>query len=73
MDEAVELTKELGREVSDKYEIPVFLYEESATKEERRNLATIRHGVYEGLDEKLNNHEWKPDFGDNKNILQQVR
>lgn len=66
MEDVVELTKELGREVNDKYKIPVFLYEESATKEERRNLATIRQGEYEGLDEKLKNYEWKPDFGENK-------
>ena len=43
--------------------IPVFLYESAATKPERRNLATIRAGEYEGLNEKLQKPEWQPDFG----------
>ena len=38
--------------VAKEYEIPVFLYECAATKPERENLATVRKGEYEGLDEK---------------------
>ena len=63
MEEAVNLSKELGKMVGSLYEIPVFLYEASATKPERENLATIRKGEFEGLDEKLLNPQWKPDYG----------
>lgn len=63
MEEAIELAKELGEEVASKYEIPVFLYENAASKPERENLATVRKGQYEGLDEKLEDPNWKPDFG----------
>lgn len=66
MEDAIEIAKELGREVSDKYNIPVFLYEEAATKPERQNLATVRKGEYEGLDEKLQDPNWSPDFGEPK-------
>jgi glutamate formiminotransferase len=43
--------------------LPVFLYEESATSEHRRNLADIRRGGFEGLKAKMQTPEWKPDFG----------
>lgn len=66
MDDAINLAKELGSEVSSKYNIPVFLYESAATSPERVNLATVRKGEYEGLDEKLKDTNWKPDFGDSK-------
>lgn len=63
MKECVILAKELGRKVGKELGIPVFLYEEAATRPERKNLATIREGEYEGLEEKLKNPQWKPDFG----------
>lgn len=66
MEEAIDLAKELGEEVASKYEIPVFLYENAASKPERENLATVRKGQYEGLDEKLEDPNWKPDFGQAK-------
>ena len=44
--------------------IPSFLYEESATKPERKNLATVRKGQWEGMPEKLKQEEWAPDFGE---------
>jgi len=44
-------------------EIPVYLYEEAATKPERKNLATIRSGEYEGFSQKIIKPEWIPDFG----------
>lgn len=66
MEDAIELSKELGQEVASKYDIPVFLYEKSASKPERENLATVRKGEFEGLDEKLSNPNWKPDFGEAK-------
>ena len=53
------LAERIGRELS----IPVYCYEEAAFKERRKNLATVRSGEYEGLEKKLSDAEWKPDFG----------
>ncbi|WP_434797323.1 glutamate formimidoyltransferase [Terrisporobacter vanillatitrophus] len=66
MEDAVALSKELGEMVGESYNIPVFLYEASATKPERENLAVVRKGEYEGLDEKLKDPAWQPDFGPTK-------
>ena len=66
MEEAIELSKELGKEVNEKYNIPVFLYESAASSKERENLATIRKGEFEGLDEKFLDETWAPDFGEAK-------
>lgn len=66
MDDAINLAKELGDEVANRYKIPVFLYENAATKSDRENLATVRKGEYEGLDNKLKDANWMPDFGDAK-------
>jgi glutamate formiminotransferase/formiminotetrahydrofolate cyclodeaminase len=63
MDECSELARQLGRRMGDELNIPVYLYEHAATKPERRNLATVRAGEYEGLADKLSRPEWKPDFG----------
>jgi glutamate formiminotransferase/formiminotetrahydrofolate cyclodeaminase len=63
MDDCVELARKLGKRVGEELGIPVYLYEHAATKPERRNLATVRAGEYEGLAEKLKDPEWKPDFG----------
>jgi glutamate formiminotransferase/formiminotetrahydrofolate cyclodeaminase len=63
MEDCVELARTLGRRVGDELGIPVYLYEEAASRPERRNLATVRAGEYEGLAEKLKDPEWKPDFG----------
>lgn len=62
MEECVELSKKLGEKVASELNIPVFLYEASATKPENRNLADVRKGEYEGLKAKMN----KPDFGPDK-------
>lgn len=69
MEECVELARKLGQKVGDKLEIPVFLYEEAATKPENRNLADVRIGEYEGLKIKMSAQGGsvsggnKPDFG----------
>ncbi|MEW5902257.1 MAG: glutamate formimidoyltransferase, partial [Acidobacteriota bacterium] len=63
MDECVEMAKALGKRVATELGIPVYLYEEAAQKPERRNLANIRAGEYEGLPEKLKDPAWAPDFG----------
>ena len=62
MEECIELAKEVGEEFG-KLNIPVYLYEDAATKPERKNLADIRKGQYEGFFEKIKEESWKPDFG----------
>ena len=66
MEECVDIAKSLGEIVGEKLGIPVFLYESAAVNKERRNLANIRSGEYEGFDEKLKDQKWKPDFGPSK-------
>ena len=63
MEECVELSKELGKRIGEELRIPVYLYERSATKPERENLANIRKGEFEGFFEKIKDPNWKPDFG----------
>jgi len=62
MKEAVEVARELGKELGRKG-VPVFYYEETATSPDRRDLPSIRKGEYEGLEEKLRDPKWKPDEG----------
>jgi len=63
MEDCIELAKELGARVGEELGIPVYLYEHAAATPERRNLANIRAGEYEGLAEKITDPVWKPDFG----------
>ena len=63
MADCVEIARKLGRRVGEELAIPVYLYEEAAASAERKSLAYIRAGEYEGLAEKLKNIEFKPDFG----------
>lgn len=62
-EECIELSKAVAKRVGEELGIPVYLYEKSASKPERKNLAFIRQGEYEALSEKLKKPEWKPDFG----------
>lgn len=63
MQDCVQIAHEVAKRVAEELEIPVYLYEEAAKKPERKNLANIRVGEYEGLEEKLNDPEWAPDYG----------
>jgi len=63
MDECAEIAREVGQRIGGELGIPVYLYEHAASTPERRNLADVRAGEYEGLPEKLVRPEWKPDFG----------
>lgn len=63
MDECVALARQLGERVGRELAIPVYLYEFAASSPQRRNLADIRAGEYEGLAEKLKDPAWAPDFG----------
>lgn len=64
MSECIQLSKELAERISKELKIPVFLYEESASKPERINLAAIRKGQFEGMAEKIKSPGWDPDYGD---------
>ena len=63
MADCVALARDLGRRVADELGIPVYFYEEAATSPDRRNLAAIRSGEYEGLADKMKDPEWTPDCG----------
>lgn len=63
IEECIEISKEVAKKVGNELNIPVYLYEKSAQRPERWNLAYIRAGEYEALEEKLQKTEWKPDFG----------
>ncbi len=63
MQQTAELAKELARRVGESLDIPVYLYENAAQEEKRKNLANCRAGEYEGLEKKLQDKAWKPDFG----------
>lgn len=64
MEETVEYARRLGERVAKALNIPIYLYEAAATKSDRKNLATIRAGEYEGFSEKIKNPNWQPDFGE---------
>ena len=64
VEECIELSRRLGQRVWDELQIPSFLYEDAATRPERRNLAEVRKGQFEGMPEKLLQPDWAPDFGE---------
>ena len=64
MEDCVALSRRLGKEIWDRFRVPVYLYEESATRPERRDLAQIRKGEFEGFPDKIKLPEWAPDFGE---------
>ena len=66
MDETNVLAKEVGKTLAEKYHLPIYFYEKSASSEHRQNLAAIRKGSFEGLAEKMKQPEWKPDLGPDK-------
>lgn len=63
MEETASFAHKLGKRVGDELGISGYFYENAATSEDRKNLATVRSGEYEGLKEKLSNPKWKTDFG----------
>lgn len=63
LEDCAELARRLGQRVGEDLGIPVYLYEQAASRPERRNVASIRRGEYEGLAAKLQQPEWAPDFG----------
>jgi len=63
MEDCINIAKEVGKRVAEELNIPIYLYEEAAVSPDRKNLANVREGEYEGLPEKLKDPKWKPDFG----------
>jgi glutamate formiminotransferase/formiminotetrahydrofolate cyclodeaminase len=63
MEETVVYARKLARRIGEELGISVYCYEFAAANEERQSLANCRAGEYEGLKEKLQKPEWKPDFG----------
>lgn len=63
MDETAEVARGFGRRLGEELGLTIYLYENSAPRPERRNLADVRSGEYEGLADKMQKPDWKPDFG----------
>ncbi len=66
MDETAKFAHKLGKRVGEELGISGYFYENAATSLDRKNLATVRSGEYEGLKDKLSKSDWKPDFGPSK-------
>ena len=63
MEDCIDCAKRLGARVGNDLRIPVYFYEYAASAPHRRNLAAVRAGEYEGIAQKIQQHDWKPDFG----------
>jgi len=63
MADAIDISTQVAKHVAENFNLPVFLYEASATRPERRNLANIRKGQFEMMADKIKQPEWTPDFG----------
>ena len=66
VEECVELSKRVAERIWKELQVPSFLYEDSASRPERRNLAACRKGQFEGMPEKLLEPDWAPDYGERK-------
>ncbi|MBC7222097.1 glutamate formimidoyltransferase [Candidatus Bipolaricaulota bacterium] len=64
MEDCVALAKDVGREIWERFRVPVYLYGEAATRPERADLSEIRKGEFEGFFEKIKDPKWAPDFGE---------
>lgn len=65
-EECVEIAKAVAERINRELDIPIFLYEDAASRPERQNLAKVRKGQFEGMAEKLLEEDWEPDFGERK-------
>ena len=63
MEDCIALSKKVGKRIAEEADLPVFLYEKSASAPHRENLAKVRKGQFEGMAEKVKDNEWIPDFG----------
>lgn len=62
-EDCVALARQAGADIAQRFGVPVYLYEEAASAEHRRNLADVRKGQFEGFAEKMKDPRWAPDFG----------
>lgn len=62
--ECIALARRVGTAIWEKYRVPVYLYEDAATRPERRDLAIIRKGEFENFPKKIQEPDWAPDFGE---------
>ena len=63
MEETAAYARQLAKRVGEELQLPVYLYEAAQPKKERSNLSVIRAGEYEGFAKKIEQPEWKPDYG----------
>ena len=63
MAECAALARRAGAAIAERFQIPVYLYEEAASNPTRKNLEDIRRGEFEGLAGKMASEGWAPDFG----------
>ena len=63
MEETIAFSKNVAEEISSTYQLPIYLYEASALRPERKNLASVRKGQFEGMAKKLKDPDWAPDYG----------
>lgn len=63
IEETIALSKELAQKIADSCSMHVTLYEQSASAPHRQNLASVRKGQYEAMEEKIKEKEWIPDYG----------
>ena len=66
MEQCARLAEDFAKRAAEELDIPFYLYEESAKQDYRRKLPDIREGEYEGLEEKLKDPVWRPDYGPEK-------
>lgn len=63
-EECIEISNKVAKRIAEELHIPIFMYEDSATRPERKNLAKVRKGQFEGMPEKLKEEDWGPDYGE---------
>lgn len=66
MEECITISVRFAEIISKELDVPVYLYENSAKIPQRKSLPNIRQGEYEGLEEKLKDINWQPDYGSSK-------
>ncbi|MGL1890136.1 MAG: glutamate formimidoyltransferase [Spirochaetaceae bacterium] len=64
LDQCIPYAERLAKMVGEELHIPSYLYGKAAKKENRVKLPDIREGEYEALEGKLQNPDFKPDFGE---------
>lgn len=63
MKECIDMANRVGKVIGERFNVPVYLYEDAATSLDRQNLAVVRKGQYEGFFEKIKDNKWVPDYG----------